>query len=204
MIAPVTQANTQPGAAYAFQLNFSSAYVTTQTTTLSLTFTNQQYSLLSASTPLIQNSNFSFFGTCRIICSSASCITQISCEAINNQIKLVLPSLSSLVYTVEFYVLNPNFVDTTGIAAEIYDPNGLIKGISIYNNLFTTTAITILPATVYLHWGIPWSVVNANMSLGLFVDGGWNTIDLGFTLDSVTTIGSQFTVRVYVGASFVL
>lgn len=107
-------------------------------------------------------------------------------------------------YTVEFDVLNPNFVDKTGLAAEIYDSNGLIKGITILNDIFSTIPITILPAAVYLHWGIPWNIVNTNMGLGLFVDGGWNTVDLGFYLSSVTAIGSQFTAQLYVGASFVL
>lgn len=42
------------------------------------------------------------------------------------------------------------------------------------------------------------------MNLGLFVDGGWNTVDLGFTVGGVSAIGSQFTVSMYVGASRVL
>lgn len=57
---------------------------------------------------------------------------------------------------------------------------------------------------MYLHWGIPWNIVDTDMNLGLFVDGGWNTVDLGFYLSSVTAIGSQFSVQLYVGASSVL
>jgi hypothetical protein len=42
------------------------------------------------------------------------------------------------------------------------------------------------------------------MKLGIFVDGGWNTVDIGFTLSSITMIGSQFSLKLYVGASRVL
>lgn len=61
-----------------------------------------------------------------------------------------------------------------------------------------------MPAEVYLHWGIPLNVVSSQMMLGLFVGGGWNTIDIGFTLSSVTPIDCQFSVSLFVGASSVL
>ena len=61
-----------------------------------------------------------------------------------------------------------------------------------------------LPAPAFLHWGIPLDVVTNTMALGLFVGGGWNTLDFGFTLSSVTAIGSQFVVTMYVGATRLL
>lgn len=42
------------------------------------------------------------------------------------------------------------------------------------------------------------------MGLGLFVDGGWNTVDVGFTVTSVTMIGTQFMLKLYVGATNVI
>jgi hypothetical protein len=42
------------------------------------------------------------------------------------------------------------------------------------------------------------------MGLGIFVDGGWNTMDVGFTISQTTMIGSQFKVFLYVGSSSVL
>ena len=40
--------------------------------------------------------------------------------------------------------------------------------------------IAISAGGVNLHWGIPLSIVEGTMGLGIFVDGGWNTIDIGF------------------------
>jgi len=101
-------------------------------------------------------------------------------------------------------MMNPNFVNSTGIAALLYDNNGALKGIGIANNLFSVLPISIISAGVNLHWGIPLNIAVNQMGLGLFKDGGWNTIEVGFTLSDITGIGSQFTVSVYVGASFVL
>jgi len=42
------------------------------------------------------------------------------------------------------------------------------------------------------------------MGLGLFVDGGWNSIDIGFTLSDFTVIGGQFILVLQVGAYQVL
>lgn len=52
----------------------------------------------------------------------------------------------------------------------------------ITNNVFTVSAISILPSGTNLYWGIPLDIVQNTMGLGLFVDGGWNTIDIGFKL----------------------
>jgi hypothetical protein len=112
--------------------------------------------------------------------------------------------LDNLNHTLSFTVMNPNFVDTTGMAALLHDNNGALRGIGISNNLFSVSPISIIAAGVNLHWGIPLSVAVSSMGLGLFKDGGWNTIDVGFTLSDITGIGSQFVLSVYVGASFVL
>jgi len=42
------------------------------------------------------------------------------------------------------------------------------------------------------------------MGLGLFLDGGWNTISVKFSLSHRTKIGTQFTVKINVGASYVM
>ena len=42
------------------------------------------------------------------------------------------------------------------------------------------------------------------MKLGLFANGGWNSIDIGFTLSSTTMIATQFSLTLYVGATRIL
>ncbi len=159
---------------------------------------------MTPTTPLAQNNNFNFVGTCQIICLDVNCINPLSCIIQNNQIKLTLPYLSTITYKLQFTILNPSFVDITGIAGQIENENGLIYGIGIANNVFTVSPISILPADINLHWGIPLNIVQNTMGLGLFVDGGWNTIDIGFKISQLTMIGNQFKVKMYVGASSVL
>lgn len=102
--------------------------------------------------------------------------------------------MDSFNHTLSFTITNPNFVDTTVIAAFINDNNGDLKGIGIANNLFSVKPISIIAAGVNLHWGIPLSTVVTQMGLGVFIDGGWNTIEVGFTLSDITGIGSQFSL----------
>ena len=66
------------------------------------------------------------------------------------------------------------------------------------------SAINLVSGGVNLFWGIPYSIADAEMNLGLFVDGGWNNIDIGWSVDETTMISSQFSVNIYVGASNVL
>jgi len=143
-------------------------------------------------------------GSCQTVCNNVSCIQPLYCIVENNQIQLSLPYLDNFNHTLSFTMMNPNFVNSTGIAALLYDNNGALKGIGIANNLFSVLPISIISAGVNLHWGIPLNIAVNQMGLGLFKDGGWNTIEVGFTLSDITGIGSQFTVSVYVGASFVL
>jgi hypothetical protein len=42
------------------------------------------------------------------------------------------------------------------------------------------------------------------MKLGIFVDGGLNNIDIGFSLSKTTPISSQFNVFIYIGANGVM
>ena len=64
---------------------------TADVTTVSLTFCNQNYSLLTSGTPLQQNNNFKFIGSCQVICDSTACLPALSCSTQNNKITLVLP-----------------------------------------------------------------------------------------------------------------
>jgi hypothetical protein len=80
------------------------------------------------------------------------------------------------------------------MAVEVQSSNAAVSGIAINNNLFSVSPISIISPDVNLHWGIPLSVVQGAMGLGLFVDGGWNTIDIGFYVSQITMIGTQFSV----------
>lgn len=67
--------------------------------------------------------------------------------------------------------------------------------------MFETKSIAIVPDQVLLFWGIPLDEVIAQMNLGLFIGGGWNTIEVGFKVAQTVPIGSQLTFRLHVGAS---
>jgi hypothetical protein len=187
------------------QAGFSSGVSYSDQVLLTFLFTSQNYSSITPSTPLLQNSNFNFIGSCQLVCSNITCLNPLSCIIQDNQIQLLLPYLpASTSFTLQFTVLNPSFVDTTGLAVQIKSSYGVIAGLGIANNLFTVSPISITAAGVNLHWGIPLSTVQNAMGLGLFVDGGWNTIDVGFSISQITMIGTQFTVQLYVGATSVL
>lgn len=203
-ITPITTSNTQASSMYPFQVSFTTNITSSQPTLLTFLFTNQNYASITSSSPLLQNNNFNFIGTCQIICSASSCVNPLSCIIQNNQVLLNLASLSATTLTIQFTILNPSFVDTTGLAAQITTNNGIIAGLGITNNIFTVNPITITASGVNLHWGIPLNTVQTTMGLGLFVDGGWNTLDIGFTVSQVTMIGTQFILQLYVGASSVL
>jgi hypothetical protein len=64
-------------------------------------------------------------------------------------------------------------------------------------------SISILSAGVALQWGIPLNVLMSEMGLGLFYNS-WNIIDCAFRVSQITSIGSQFTVYLYVGATSIL
>lgn len=203
-VTTISAPNTQASAMYPFQVSFSTNITSSLPTLVTFLFTNQLYGSITAASPIVQNDNFNFVGKCQVICSSASCISPLSCNVQNNQVLLYLPSLPSAALTIQLTILNPGFVDITGLAAQITTNNGIIAGLAITNNILTVNPIAISAAGVNLHWGIPLNTVQTVMGLGLFVDGGWNTLDIGFTLSQVTMIGTQFKLTLYVGATSVL
>lgn len=73
---PITSA----AQSYSFALTFNSSYVVNESIMLSFTFTNQNYSLLSSASPLIQNNNFKMIGSCQMVCDNVSCIQPLFCN----------------------------------------------------------------------------------------------------------------------------
>lgn len=80
---------------FPYQVNFSSNLAYNDQVVIAFFFSNQAYSSLTVSTPLLQNDNFNFVGSCSLKCSLVSCMNPLSCTIQNNQLQLVLPYLAA-------------------------------------------------------------------------------------------------------------
>jgi hypothetical protein len=104
---------------------------------------------------------------------------------------------------VRVYVINPVFMDSAGIAV-VVEQGGVVMAAGGSSSVLLVEEIEVLPAEIYLLWGVPLDIVVNEMQMGIFIGGGWNNIDLGFTLGITSPFGLQLTVHFYLGASSVL
>ena len=107
-----------------------------------------------------------------------------------------MPTIDSQDYQLEFTVMNPNQAYSTGIVALLAPANGQVQAIGFKSNVLRVEEISLISDDLNLFWGIPWGTVSSEMNLGIFVDGGWNTLDIGWQVTKTTMIGSQFSIYI--------
>lgn len=78
-------------------------------------------------------------------------------------------------YVLRLSVLNPPYQATKNIMLWV-DSNGTSQDMANIVGQLQTQPITITSQEMKLFWKIPYSIVTTNMGLGIFVNGGINTV----------------------------
>ncbi len=138
--------------------------------------------------PLTQN--FEFQGTCYFICqSSVSCITAQYCTVTKDKIQVKIAQMKTATkYVLRFSILNPPYQAIKNLLLWV-DNNGTSQDMANIVTQFSTQPITITSDELKLFWKIPYSTVVSSMGLGFFVDGGINTVEVGFMIDKSSPFG---------------
>lgn len=92
-----------------------------------------------------------------------------------------------------FSVLNPPYVATKNIMLWV-DSTGTSQDMANIVSQLSTQPITIAYDEMKLFWKVPYSTVvqpmsSGGMGLGIFVDGGINTIEIGFKINAGSPFG---------------
>jgi hypothetical protein len=135
--------------------------------------------------------DFQFQGTCYFICQSTiSCINALSCNVKADRIEVNIAELvMNQKYVLRLTVLNPpyeatkNFLLWSDAVGSTYDTVNVITSLTT-----TPISISILEDDLKLFWKLSHSVVRDHMKLGFFLNGGINTVEVGFQI----TAGSPF------------
>jgi len=97
-------------------------------------------------------------------------------------------------YVLRFSVLNPPYQASKNIMLWA-DSNGTSQDMANIVNQLSTQPITITEDEMKLFWRVPYSIATQPMSivggmgLGIFIDGGINTIEIGFKINTGSPFG---------------
>jgi hypothetical protein len=160
---------------------------------LNFEFTSLTLAEVQIKTPETKVLDFQFQGPCYFICqTTVSCINAVSCTVKPDKIEVNIAELIlNQKYVLRFTVLNPpykkinkNFLLWSDGVGTIYDTVNVVTSLST-----TPISITIQEDDLKLFWKLPHSVVRDNMGLGFFMDGGINTVEVGFQISSGSPFG---------------